>query len=61
MCVSHRLCVLSVCAIVVQCVRKALSVSGACYECVTRVSRVLCVLSVPIVCVQCLCSACARH
>ena len=60
MCVSHRLCVLSVCAIVVQCVRKALSVSGACYECVTRVSRVLCVLSVLSVCamgVQCVCRA----
>ena len=61
MCVSHVLRVLSVCAMVVQCVCKALSVSGACYECVTRVSRVLCVLIVPIVCVQWLCSACAGH
>ena len=40
MCVSHVLRVLSVCAMVVQCVCKALSVSGACYECVTCVSRV---------------------
>lgn len=61
MCVSHVLCVLSVCAMGVQCMCGVLSVSGACYECVTRVSRVLCVLIVPIVCVQWLCSACAGH
>ena len=64
MCVTRVACAECVCAMVVQCVCRALSVSGDCYEChacVTRVSRLLhvvcaeCAYSVRAMGVQCVC------